>query len=138
MLAEDADEYSVSRSLEAYLLWLFGYIMFNNSHGTSVDKVLMPYAQEIADAGEEQLLMRSWGSAVLAATYRGLCRACTKTDPNALLNGCPLLLQLWSYERFAIGRPVVDQSPYEHGLHGEVEDEGPTMGSIWLSREVRT
>ena len=33
LLAADADEYSVTRSLEAYLLWLFGYIMFNNSHG---------------------------------------------------------------------------------------------------------
>ena len=31
LLAADADEYSVTRSLEAYLLWLFGYIMFNNT-----------------------------------------------------------------------------------------------------------
>ena len=31
-LAHDADDDSVTRSLEAYLLWLFGYIMFNNSH----------------------------------------------------------------------------------------------------------
>ena len=30
-LAHDADEDRVTRSLEAYLLWLFGYIMFNNS-----------------------------------------------------------------------------------------------------------
>ena len=28
LLAADADEYSVTRSLEVYLLWLFGYIMF--------------------------------------------------------------------------------------------------------------
>ena len=34
LLAVDADEYCVTRSLEAYLLWLFGYIMFNNTHGT--------------------------------------------------------------------------------------------------------
>src|SRR6266542_2824933 len=46
MLAEDADNFSVDRSLEAYLLWLFGYVMFNNSHGDSVDRVLMPYARE--------------------------------------------------------------------------------------------
>ena len=36
LLAADADEYSVTRLLEAYLLWLFGYIMFNNTHGNSV------------------------------------------------------------------------------------------------------
>ena len=35
MLDEDADDDSVSRSLEAYLLWLFGYVMFNNRHRNS-------------------------------------------------------------------------------------------------------
>ena len=52
LLAADADEYSVTRSLEAYLLWLFGYIMFNNTHGNSVDRILLPYAWEIADGYE--------------------------------------------------------------------------------------
>src|SRR5207237_10926493 len=73
MLAEDADIGSINRSLEAYLLWLFGCIMFNNSHnnshGDSVDRVLMPYAREIADAADEDVPTWSWGSAVLAATY---------------------------------------------------------------------
>ena len=41
-LTHDADEDSVTRSLEAYLLWLFRYIMFNNSHETYVDRVLVP------------------------------------------------------------------------------------------------
>ena len=44
LLAADADEYSVTRSLEAYLLWLFGYILFNNTHGNLVDRILLPYA----------------------------------------------------------------------------------------------
>ena len=51
LLAADADEYSVTRSLEAYLLWLFGYIMFNNTHGNSVNRILFPYAWEIARMG---------------------------------------------------------------------------------------
>ena len=38
LLAADADEYSVTRSLEAYLLWLFGYIMFNNTGGMYGDE----------------------------------------------------------------------------------------------------
>src|SRR5438128_12631461 len=105
MLAEDADIDSVTRSLEAYLLWLFGCIMFNNSHGDSVDRVLMPYAREITDAAEDDVPTWSWGSAVLAATYRGLCDACSKMTANAVLTGCLLLLQLWAYERFAVGRP---------------------------------
>ena len=71
LLAADADEYSVTKSLEAYLLWLFGYIMFNNTHGNSVDRILLLYAREIAD-GDEDVSAYSWGEAVLAATYRGV------------------------------------------------------------------
>ena len=78
LLPADADEYSVTRSLEAYLLWLFGYIMFNNTYGNSVDRILLPYAREIAD-GDEDVPPYSWG-----------------------------------------------------------EDERPTMGTIWIWRQVRS
>ena len=115
LLAADADEYSVTRSLEAYLLWLFGYIMFNNTHNNSVDRILLPYAREIAD-GDEDVPHYNWGEAVLA--------------------GCPLLLQLWSYERLAVGRPIVSHEPYHGGMYGDEEDEKPTMGTIWIWRQV--
>ena len=85
---------------------LFGYIMFNNTHGNSVDRILLPFAREIAD-GDEDVPPYSWDEAVLAATYRGLCDGYMKTHENAILAGCPLLLQLWSYERLAIGRSMV-------------------------------
>src|SRR6185312_15979952 len=84
-LAHDADEDSVTRSLEAYLLWLFGYIMFNKSHGAYVDRVLVPYVQEIAEAAVEDMPQYSWGSAVLAATYCGLCKASVQNKHNAIL-----------------------------------------------------
>ena len=64
-LAHDADEDSVTRSLEAYLLWLFRYIMFNNSHGAYVDRVLVPYAQEIAEA--------AGGNASIQLGFSGTC-----------------------------------------------------------------
>src|SRR6266508_3319666 len=107
MLAEDADIDSVTRSLEAYLLWLFRCIMFNNSHGDSGDRVML-YAREITDDVEDDVPTWSWGSAVLAATYHGLCDACSKMTANSLLTGCPLLLQLWAYERFVVDRPIID------------------------------
>ena len=127
----------MTRSLEAYLLWLFGYIMFNNTHGNSVDRILLPYAWKIAD-GDEDVPAYSWGETVLAATYRGLCDSCMKTHGNAILAGCPLLLQLWSYERLAVGRPLVSHEPYHGGMYGEEEDERPTMGTIWIWRQVRS
>ena len=133
LLPADADEYSVTRSLEAYLLWLFGYIMFNNTHGYSVDRILLPYAREIAD-GDENVPPYSWGEAVLAATYRGLCDSCRKTHENAILAGCPLLLQLWSYERIAVGRPQVSHEAYHEVMYGDEEHDRPTMGTLWIWR----
>ena len=137
MLAEDADNGSVDRSLEAYLLWLFGCIMFNNTHGDCVNKILMPYAWEIADAADDDVPTWSWGSAVLAATYHGLCDASSRTIEGAILTGCLPLLQLWAYERFAVGRPIVDHSPYPLDLYGQFDDDRPTMRALWCGRQVR-
>lgn len=134
----DADDYAVARHLEAYLLWLFGWVMFTGTHGTSVSKTLVPYAADLADAQLQALPQYSWASAVLAATYRGLCDACVKVDATAVLTGCPLLLQLWSYERFAIGRPLMDHTSYGEALYGEVGVDGPTMGTLWCRRRVST
>jgi Plant mobile domain len=134
LLDDFVDDDSVSRCLEAYLLWLFGWILFNNGHGNSVDKVLMPYARQIADAeDEDDVPTWCWGAAVLAATYHGLCEACTKTESNGVITGCPLLLQLWAYERLAVGRPIVeDRHGYEIEFYGPTEDDRPTMGTLWL------
>src|SRR6266498_2775631 len=137
ILAEDTDIGSVDRPLEAYLLWLFGCIMFNNTHRDCVDKILMPYAWEIADAADDDVPTWSWGSAVLAATYRGLCDASSRTTEGAILTGCLLLLQLWAYERFAVGRPIIDHTPYEPDLYGDFEDDRPMMGTIWCGHQVR-
>ena len=134
---DDANDYVVARHLEAYILWLFGWVMFCSSQGDSAPKHLIPYAQAIADAELEDVPQISWGSAVLAATYRGLCSSVTKvTTKEAIFCGCPLLLQLWSYERFPVGGPLVDDSPYHTmPLHHDPRDR-PTLGSKWCLRKV--
>nr|ABA99869.1 transposon protein, putative, Mutator sub-class [Oryza sativa Japonica Group] len=137
LLHPDADDYSVRRSLEAYLLWLFGWVMFTSTHGHAVDFRLVHYARSIADAQPQDVPQWSWGSAVLAATYRALCEACTKTDAGAIIAGCPMLLQLWAAERFAIGRPVVDSAPYGVGRSAQWLEDGPTMGTYWCRRGRR-
>jgi hypothetical protein len=43
------DEATLSRYLEAYLLWLFGWLLFCNAHDNSVDKTFVPYARVIVD-----------------------------------------------------------------------------------------
>ena len=57
--------------------------------------------------------------------------------------GSPLLLMLWSFERFDIGRPALSSyEPYDNEMyaidHVGVADEldAPMMGTLWLSRDV--
>jgi len=109
----DADDATVARHLEAYLLWLFGWVLFCSSQGDSCPKQLVPLASSIADAPLHEVPQFSWASAILAATYRGLCTGVTKViAEEPIFVGCPLLLQLWSYERFPVGRPEMDFEPY--------------------------
>jgi hypothetical protein len=75
----------------------------------------------------------------VAATYRVLCSAVTRlTSREAILLGCPLLLQMWIHERFDIGRPRMDLSEYEPWVDDTDQAELPTMVSLWCLRKVMT
>jgi hypothetical protein len=52
---------------------------------------------------------------------------------EVILLGCPLLLQMWIYERFDIGRPRADLSEYEP-LDVGTDLADLTMGSLWCFR----
>ncbi|XP_062208437.1 uncharacterized protein LOC133909922 [Phragmites australis] len=108
--------------------------MFTSSQGHLVVRTIVPYARLIADVDGEEVPQFNWASTVLAATYQALYDACTKKEPLATFARCPLLLQLWSYEWFAIGWPVVDRSPYPEEWYGEPEEDAPTMASLWCRR----
>ncbi|WVZ56460.1 hypothetical protein U9M48_006986 [Paspalum notatum var. saurae] len=128
-----ATEYEVARHLEAYVLWLIGWVMFCSSAGSFVPKHLLLFARYVTDGPLEAIPHFSWGSAVLAATYRGLCTSCLKSSgAEPIFGGCPLLLQLWVHERFQIGRPAIVHSPYEAYIVDDVD--GPIMGSLWCDR----
>jgi len=134
----DADNFTVARHFEAYLLWLFGWVMFCSSQGDSCPKQLIPLARSIADAPLHEMPQFSCGSAVLAASYRGLCTGVTKVSAEEpIFVGCPLLLQLWSYECFPIGRPEMDFEPYVQLSADHDDVDRPTMGSLWCLRRVR-
>ena len=127
------------RALEAYLLWLFGQVLFTTGAGDTVDARWISIAREIADAQNAgEVTSRSWGSAVLACTFRGLSRTCVMSQGKPNLMGCPLLLQLWCFERFPIGRPDVRAHvPYGPEFYPDGHPlGGPTFGSLWTRREV--
>ncbi|RLN00161.1 hypothetical protein C2845_PM06G26790 [Panicum miliaceum] len=88
------------------------------SHGDTVDAPWIPDAQAIADSELDEIPKLSWGSAVLCWTYRGLCQACIRKKPNSNLTGMPLMVNLWSYERFQVGRPYIQPEQYTTKLYG--------------------
>ena len=62
---------------------------------------------------------------------------------TGMLSSCPLLLMLWSFERFDIGRPTLSSykpyadEVYVFDLFGEADElDAPTMGTLWVSCDV--
>ncbi|KAM0915146.1 hypothetical protein ACQ4PT_011046 [Festuca glaucescens] len=137
--ATPMNEAQITRSLEAYLMWLLGKTMFTDNHGNTISARYIAIAQEIAEATEaEDITHRSWGSAVLATTYRGMCKGCQLTASGSGIVGCPLLLQLWSWARFPIGRPEIAGGSWPaNELYDAEHIDMPTFGSLWTSRKRR-
>ena len=135
---EHLTQEQVTRSLEAYVIWLLGKVMFTETHQDTITARWVPIALEIAAAqNQEDIEQRSWGSALLAATHRALCTVCTKNADSSSILGCPLLLHLWSWERFPIGRPDVDAiTPWQYRFIEENLVNLPTFGSMWTRRQV--
>jgi hypothetical protein len=57
---------------------------------------------------------------------------------EAILLGCPLLLQMWIHERFDISWPKTDLSEYEAMADDTDPADLPTMGSLWCLWKVMT
>ncbi|BAT07901.1 Os09g0391400 [Oryza sativa Japonica Group] len=106
--------------------------MFTGSHGNTVDARLIPLAHQIAEGNIVPSAQFSWGSAVLAATYRGFCDACVKTGQReAIFTGCPLLVKLWSYEHFSFGHPYMSVAVAHKDDYADTVDDRPTFGTRW-------
>jgi hypothetical protein len=96
--------------------------MFNNNHGSTVDKILMTYAHAIINTEGDDVPVWSWGSA----------NCCGKHVPRPL-RGFVEDEQRWNtdwapttssaYEWLYIGRPVMDQSPYGDNMYGHLTDD---------------
>jgi hypothetical protein len=46
---------------------------------------------------------------------------------DTILTRCPLLLHLWSYERFVIVQQQIDLSAYENALYQGTEEDKPNI-----------
>ena len=134
-LPANADNATTRRHLFAYLLYLLG-IMFPSTHGDVVLPSLINIAEEIVDNPVPPSPIYSFGSAMLAHTYRGLCQATQKTSKGHILAVSYEFLQLWSWEYLPVGRPHLFNKihPYDYGqgAHGPL-----TFGSRWIHARKR-
>jgi hypothetical protein len=97
-IPDNATKETLRRHLFAYLLFLFG-MMFPSVHGDVCLPSLIKIAEEIVDAPLPKSPLYSFGSALLAHTYRGLCDGTRKKGADG--SGQTLVvpyefLQLWS------------------------------------------
>ncbi len=111
--------------------------MFCHTAGDYVVPELVWLARELAQRPGDEFAY-SWGSAVLAATYRGLCDASQRSGTTSNLTGCLHLLQMWSWEYFPVCRPRIFIAYYPvDNLQDIPGDARPTMGYRWTHARLR-
>jgi hypothetical protein len=75
-LADDAEQETVDRFFEAYLLWLFGFVLFCSSQGDAVARYLIPMLGG-SPPRPWTLCPRSVGATMFLRARRGGCaRGC--------------------------------------------------------------
>ncbi|WVZ49915.1 hypothetical protein U9M48_001231 [Paspalum notatum var. saurae] len=100
-----------------------------DSSGDTVDSALLP----ILDWPWADIATFSWASCTLAHIYRQLCDGCQRKENSLSIGGCLYLLQVWSWERLPIGRPVRRERE-----EWAFEDSRPTVLWFWRDVEVVT
>lgn len=92
-LGDSADE----DFIRTFLLFTFGTLLFHNS----TSKIDSRYLSLLKDL--EKVSDYAWGAAVVQDLFNWLSR--WKEEQAKNMEGCLLLLQIWSYEHLDIGRP---------------------------------
>ncbi|BAH93074.1 Os05g0319000 [Oryza sativa Japonica Group] len=93
-LDDDAEPWRAECYARAYILHLLGGVLFPDAGGDIASAIWIPLVANLGDLGRF-----SWGSAVLAWTYRQLCEACCRQAPSSNMSGCVLLIQMWMWLR---------------------------------------
>ena len=83
----DANEVTLERSARGFILALMGSFLFADKKGVHVHLCFLPLLRDLT-----QIAAHSWDGAVLAHTYRELCRAILDRRHN--ISGCITLLHV--------------------------------------------
>ncbi|KAK4491786.1 hypothetical protein RD792_002562 [Penstemon davidsonii] len=126
-LPDHASQDTVQFYARAYILQLLGGQLLSDMSNNKVKLMYLPLLRDFEAAGK-----LSWGSAVLACLYRGLCRA-SKPETSDIC-GPLVLLQIWAWERLPFIRPgniAPGQQPQLDIVAGEYSLPAPPYGSRW-------
>ncbi|CAL0312232.1 unnamed protein product [Lupinus luteus] len=104
VLPEDADDVVVQQHARAFILRMIGGFLMPDTSGSRVHLMYLPLLEDLSDTYEY-----SWGAAVLACLYRGLCRAAL-ISKQVEVGGCLLLLQSWAYDRMPMFAPRLQEN----------------------------
>ena len=126
-LERNANETEIKKYTRAFLMGIFGSIMFPDK---SADQVPAMYLQFLGDMN----MSYNWGLAVLAFLYRQLSLACSKKTKTVA--GPLILLQQWAWTRFPVGRP---ESIFPLARFGSSSDvrKRIAFGSKWQNGYIR-
>ena len=116
----------VHQYTRAYILDLFGSLIFTDSSGDSVPAMYLQFIMDL-----DAPVQYNWGGAALALLYMNLCRAVTRSaKPAKTIWGPVVLLQHWAWSRLPCGRPraVNDWTP-DWGLPDR--ESCPAFGTKW-------
>ncbi|XP_019450702.1 PREDICTED: serine/threonine-protein phosphatase 7 long form homolog [Lupinus angustifolius] len=106
-LPENANEVVIEQHARAFILRMIGGFLMPDTSGNRVHLMYLPLLEDLTET-----FQYSWGSAVLACLYRGLCRATIIRDQKEI-GGCLLLVQSWAYDRIENLAPrLCDPTPY--------------------------
>ncbi|XP_021723226.1 protein MAINTENANCE OF MERISTEMS-like [Chenopodium quinoa] len=94
-LGDDASEDFVRN----FLLFMFGMILFPSSNA-KLDSRYLSFLKDL-----EGVSKYAWGRAVVEDLFNWLSRR--KEEQIKSIEGCLILLQIWSYEHIDIGRPIL-------------------------------
>ncbi|KAJ1695826.1 hypothetical protein LUZ63_012524 [Rhynchospora breviuscula] len=122
-----ADDQTVQRFARAYCFVLVGSLLFTDHSGDSISAIYLLLFANFNRAGEY-----SWASGVLAYLYRELCLATTVRRKQ--FAGSVMLLQLWSWERLPMGRPVIRRNVQPRLLGGDDLVRRPPLGYVWSTK----
>ena len=121
-LREGATDQEIARYTRAYILDLFGSILFPDVSGDSVPIMYLRFLQELSTPQKI-----NWGAAVLACLYRNLTVACGVG--KRIVSGPLLLLQHWSWTWFNVARPSFKTVRMPFG--GPDEESRPPYAIKW-------